>query len=106
MINSKFNVAFNYLYRDGANYKQWDFEVFTNNTVIPIDRIESSIRAYLIDGEWFYADKWGLKDLHHFKWDNEVDNLWHEFDSVEETAESATKGDIAEFLAEIVKVKF
>lgn len=92
------NIKFNYLYRDGANYKQNHSEVFTNREQLSIEEIENAIRSALIDDGWFYADKWGLKDLHLYKWDNTIDHEWHEYDSIEATEESETKGDIANFI--------
>lgn len=97
----KMNVKLIYLYRDGANYKNWLEEVFTNLCDIPLEEISKQIRTKLIDGTWFYADKWGLKDLHFNNWDNDIDHLWHEFDNVAETAELANRGDISSFLSQI-----
>jgi hypothetical protein len=92
------NIRFIYLYRDGGNYKQWSEQVFTNIHDIEIQTIDERIRQCLIDGEWFYADKWGVPDLHHYKWDNEIDHLFHEFDSVEKTFDSEPMGDISNWL--------
>ena len=96
------HIKFNYLYRDGANYKNWGWEVFSNNEGITIAEVNNAIRDALIDEQWFYVDKWKLPDLHFEKWDNETDHLWHEFDCVEETDEAITMGDISEFLSTII----
>ena len=96
------NIKFNYLYRDGANYKQFHSEVFKNHNGLSIEEIETAIRSALIDDGWFYADKWELKDLHLYKWDNSIDHEWHEYDSIEMTDESETKGDIADFINLII----
>lgn len=92
------NVKFYYLYRDGANYKQNHFEVFSNIEGLTLEEIENAIRSVLIDDGWFYADKWKLKDLHLYKWDDSIDHEWHEYDFVETTEEDAKNGDISDFI--------
>jgi len=93
------NVRFNYLYRDGANYKQYGHTVFSNNSGLTSEEIENTIKACLIEANWFYADKWHLKDLQLYKWDEEIDHNWHEYENVELTGEEATGGDISDFVA-------
>jgi len=95
------NIRLNYLYRDGANYKNYHSEVFTNATNMPVPMILERIRSYLIEGEWFVAKEWNLKDLHSFKWDVDIDHNWHEFDCVEETGDEPTQIDILLFLKAI-----
>ncbi len=98
------NIQFNYLYRDGANYKNYGVVVFANPAGLPCALVNTIIQKQLIDGDWFYAQKWRLKDLHFPKWDDEIDVLWHEYDSVEETDEPPTdERTISEFLRYIVK---
>lgn len=92
------NIKFNCRYRDGANYKQNSTEVFSNRRDLRLEEIEIAIKSALIDECWFYANKWNLKDLHFYKWDNEIDHEWHEFDFIEETKEDATIGDIYDFI--------
>jgi len=92
------NIKFHYLYRDGGNYKQNHFEVFSNRSELSIEEIDTAIRSALIEGGWFYADKWKLKDLHVYKWDESIDHNWHEFDFIENTDEDSTIGDISEFI--------
>ena len=98
------NVSFNYMYRDGANYKKFNSEIFTNDANILLSTIEEIITAALIENKWFYADKWNLSDLHLSKWDNEVDHNWHEYENVSETSNPATnEEDIKSFLEMILK---
>ncbi len=92
------NIKFEYCYRDGANYKNIDSEVFSNKSASKLKDIDAAIKKALIDGEWFYADRWNLKNLYEFKFDVSIDHGWHEFSSVEETNDDSTKGDIADFL--------
>lgn len=92
------NIQFNYLYRDGGNYKQYHSEVFTNHNNLTLAEISNKIQDQLIDGEHFYHQKWQLKDLHYFHWDNEIDVFWHEFECIEYTKRPPTKNDIADFM--------
>jgi hypothetical protein len=93
------NIKFHYLYRDGANYKQGNAVVFSNTTGYTIQEMGKAIQTALIDEMWFYANKWNLKDLHLYQWDEEIDHGWHEYDFIEQTEENATNGDIADFIA-------
>lgn len=77
------NIKFNYLYRDSGNYKKYGFVIFTNPDNIELIEVEKRVRSKLIDGQWFYADEWGLPEL-FFEWvDFRVDPTWHEFEGVE-----------------------
>ena len=104
MINSNHNIKFSYLYRDGANYKQFGQVIFINDKKISVEEIRETIKGYLIDELWFYANKWNIPDLHftEYKWDEEIDHSWHEFESIEETNEAITDNrSIGEFLLHI-----
>ncbi len=92
------NIKFHYLYRDAGNYKQYHFKIFSNQKDLSLKEIDNKIRSALIDQCWFYADRWQLKDLHVYKWDESIDHRWHEFDLVEITDEMETKGDIGDFI--------
>ena len=83
------NIKFNYLYRDGGNYKKFHSIIFENDQSISIEELESLIKSKLIDGEWFYADQWKVRDLHFDNWDNELDHTFHEFESTEYSYEAA-----------------
>jgi hypothetical protein len=93
------NIKFNYLYRDGGNYKKFNSIVFDNPQNIELSKLENQIHSKLIFQHWFYADQWQLPDLHFDTWDNELDHTFHEFESVEYTDEAADSGmDIASFM--------
>jgi hypothetical protein len=77
------NIKFNYLYRDAANYKKYGSVIFSNPDNIELSEIEILIRSKLIDGQWFYADEWGLPELFGETFDYRVDPIWHEFESLE-----------------------
>jgi hypothetical protein len=101
MRNSGKYIKFSYLYRDLGNYKQFGFEIFLNQKSIPIIKIEKEIRAKLIDNEYFEPNKWNLKTLYNFPFDDELDHFWHEFEKIEFTKEEATSIDIESFLKHI-----
>ncbi|RYG04505.1 MAG: hypothetical protein EOO07_30855 [Chitinophagaceae bacterium] len=81
------NIKLSYLYRDGGNYKKFGNVVFNNPDNIEIGDLNSFIKSNLIDGMWFYADKWQLPDLHFDTWNNGLDHAFHEFEAVEYTFE-------------------
>jgi hypothetical protein len=95
------NIRFNYLYRDAGNYKQYSSVVFNNPNDRDPSEIEQTIRAALIDGEFFDARQWQLPDLRVGEYDDELDHEWHEFESVEETGDDGTQLSIEEFLNRI-----
>ncbi len=87
------NIKFSYLYRDGANYKNYNQIIFSNPNSINLLEIEKLIREKLIDGKWFYCKEWNVPDIHfkEFSYDSEIDVDWHEFEAIEETNEKASE---------------
>ncbi|SHN25745.1 hypothetical protein [Mucilaginibacter sp. OK098] len=83
------NIKFNYLYRDSANYKKYGAVIFANPDNIELSERETLIRSKLIDGQWFYADEWGLPELFGGTFDYRIDPTWHEFEGVEYSNELA-----------------
>lgn len=77
------NIKFNYLYRDGGNYKNYSFVIFENPDDISLDYLHEFILSKLFEETWFYVDKWKVPDLHFGTWDNELDHTFHEFESLE-----------------------
>jgi hypothetical protein len=99
MSDSKSNIKFNYLYRDGGNYKVWGSEIFSNPDSLLLNEVEERIRKSLIDGEFFDPKYWMVKRLKHDDWVPELDHTWNEFDSIELTQEEPTIDcSITEFL--------
>ena len=86
------NIKFCYLYRDSANYKQYNQIVFSNANHVNIGMIRKIIKQNLIDGEWFIASNLNLPDLQpkNYLWDSQIDHEWHEFESVAETYDEVT----------------
>jgi len=98
------NLRLNYLYRDGANYKQFGAVIFPNPSFLSPSKASEMLREKLITNEFFVPQDWGLQRLHKHPYDPEIDHEWHEFDGFEFTEEEATdKRDITEFLERIEK---
>ena len=93
------NIAFHYIYRDGANYKNFGTAIFRNDINIDLEAFKLILKNKLIIGEYFYADQLQLPDLHFGTWDNEIDHTFHEFESIEYTDEAAnTQLSLDEFM--------
>jgi hypothetical protein len=93
------NVKFNYLYRDGSNYKKFGHLVFANPDNIDLKDLADLIKSKLIYETWFYADRWNLPELFTEYIDFRFDPTWHEFENVEYTDEAATsKQDLSELM--------
>lgn len=86
-MNDNKNIAFHYLYRDGANYKNFNSIVFNADQSVSLEELKSLIKSKLVCGEWFYVDQWKMPDLHFGTWDNEIDHTFHEFEDIEYTNE-------------------
>ena len=97
-------IQFNYLYRDGANYKQFGNVIFKNQTRLAIEEAERLIREKLISTEFFVPQDWGLPPLQLYKYDPEIDHEWHEFENFKATENKPTDDrDFSDFLKEIQK---
>jgi hypothetical protein len=81
------NIKFNYLYRDGSNFKNFGSVTFSNPQSLMLDYLNNTVKSKLIDGTWFYANKWNLPDLFLSTFNPNVDPSWHEFESIEFTDE-------------------
>lgn len=93
------NIKFNYLYRDGANYKNFNFVIFENDQSISLENLEALIKSKLFDGQWFYADRWKVPEIFLSTFDFKIDPTWHEFESVECSDEPANSTfTLAEFV--------
>jgi hypothetical protein len=74
-------IRFNYLYRDSGNWKKFGSKRFANPGQLIIEDIEQRIRGNLIDQEYFYPHRVGIKK---FKFHRYLDDYsWYEFESVE-----------------------
>lgn len=105
MKDSKFNIKFNYLYRDASNYKQYGSVTFSNLKNLFILEIDDIIRNRLIEKQFFNHIEFGLPSL-FFQDKNDDDHDWHEYENIEMTDENPTdKRTIAEFLKQLESIK-
>jgi hypothetical protein len=81
------NIAFHYLYRDGANYKNLNTVIFDNPGDITLETLNQLLKDKLISEEYFYADHWKIPDMHFGSWDDEIDHQFHQFEAIEYTNE-------------------
>ena len=81
------NIKFNYLYRDGGNYKNFNSIIFENDEPTSIEELELLVKSKLVYGEWFYADQWKVPEIFLSTFDFKNDPTWHEFKSVEYSSE-------------------
>src|ERR1700744_3661591 len=98
------NIKFSYLYRDGANFKNYNAIIFDNSNDIDLIEFEKLIRSKLIDGVWFYVNEWKLPNLHFNPQIEEIDHAWHEFERVEYSDELLNPPlDLNDFIESIKK---
>jgi hypothetical protein len=83
------NIQFNYLYRDGGNYKKYGSVTFANPGNVGIQELAALIQSKLIDQTWFYHHHWHLPDLRPPTFDTTIDPSWHEFENVACTSQSS-----------------
>lgn len=101
------NIKFSYLYRDGANNKNFNSLIFDNSNNINVLALEALIRSKLIDGLWFYVNEWQLPDLHFRNYDDRIDHGWHEFESVEYSDEELNVPlNLSEFISKIERTNW
>jgi hypothetical protein len=75
--------------------------IFSNKNKSGVSVLEKEIRSKLIDGEFFVAEELSLPALKFERYDEELDHGWHEYFSVEETAEEVNDGlgrDVGDFV--------
>lgn len=72
------NTQINYLYRDASNHK------YRGSFVVGGRLVESQLKSYLFDHEFFVATEVGLKHLLTDSW-NEDDHVLHSFEEFEPT---------------------
>src|ERR1044071_3091069 len=100
------NIKFNYLYRDGSNYKAWGVVVFTNPEQLTLVEIEKRlINAFLSDG-LFIASQVSIPEKFLFLSGKftKYDHCYHEFDCVETCKEDSTDSverSISDFLQDV-----
>lgn len=100
------NIKFNYLYRDGANYKSWGEVVFANPENLTLDEVDKKLVDAFLPDKLFVASQVSIPEKFLFlngKF-TKYDHCYHEFDCVEVCEESSTDNlgrTIADFLRDI-----
>jgi hypothetical protein len=103
-IKRPLNLKLNYMYRDGANYKQFGSMIFKNENLITPRIATEKVKEKLISAEFFVPQDWNLPRLQKHPYDSEIDHEWHEFESFEWTDEDMTDDrEVSDFLNEIEK---
>ena len=102
------NIEFQYLYRDGGNYKKHGRVVFSNPDQLAPELAGTALeKAFLTDG-LFIASQIRLPDVFLYS-DGGLscdDHCYHEFSSIRATPDVANDEDarsISEFLVEVIK---
>jgi len=100
------NIRFVYMYRDASNYKQHGEVILPNETQRTVEEVDAQIRSLLSDGLFFIAQQVKIEER-FLDVVSEDDHPWHEYVSVETTADPTfdpvpeEKRDIAKFLKEL-----
>jgi len=84
------NITFHYIYRDGANYKNFNTVIFKNDIDITVEELTMLLKSKLMGEEYFYADELKLPDLHFGNWDAEIDHDFHTFEAINYTDEQSS----------------
>jgi hypothetical protein len=100
------NIKFNYLYRDGANYKSWGDVVFTNPDQLSVNEVEKRLVSVFLPDKLFVASQISIPEKFLFleRKFTKNDHCYHEFDSVELCQENSTDSlnrSITDFLKEV-----
>jgi len=92
-------VRFHYLYRDSGNYKTFGHKDFSNPSELNLEQLICEIRKSLIDTEFFYPDKVGIKKfLFHRYLD---DFSWYEFEGLEAITTLHLTNTIDDFISRL-----
>lgn len=100
------NIRFNYLYRDGSNYKSWGEVIFLDPENLTVNEITARLLDAFLPDQQFIADQVSIPEK--FLFINEKltrdDHCFHKFDSVEiceEDATDALERSIDDFLLDV-----
>jgi hypothetical protein len=102
------NIRFNYLYRDGSNYKKWADVIFSNDGQLALDLISNKLKDCFLEDGQFIAHQIRIPEI-FLAMDDALsfdDHCYHEFDSVEITADVPSdvhNRSIQDFLSEVAR---
>ena len=83
------SVRFDYLYRDGSNYKNWGSVVFSNPGRLTKESISNALRECFLQECLFIADQVRIPECFLFadKLATSDDHCFHEFEVIDTTTE-------------------
>ncbi|MBI5352084.1 MAG: hypothetical protein HZB50_05555 [Chloroflexi bacterium] len=86
------NIKFNYLYRDGGNFKSWGEVVFANPQQLTLGEIDAKLIDAFLPDKLFIANQISIPEK--FSFANGIctkyDHCYHEYDSTEISQENPT----------------
>jgi hypothetical protein len=100
------NIQFEYLYRDGANYKAWGTIVFSNPAGLSVPEVDERLRRAFNADLQFVASQIGVPEIFLYRDGNLTsdDHCFHEYDRVELTDDVVTdmqQRTVSDFLAQV-----
>ena len=86
------NIKFNYLYRDGSNFKSWGQVIFSNSENLAIKEVEAKLLNAFLPDKLFIASQISIPEKFLFANGKftKHDHCYHEFDCVEICQEKPT----------------
>lgn len=102
------NMSFNYLYRDGSNFKKWSGVVFSNPDGMTPEIVTSKLRSAWGEDGLFIAHQVRVPDVFLYGDGdaNADDHCFHEFENLTPTSEIPNDPfhrSIRRFIAEVQK---
>jgi hypothetical protein len=100
------NIKFNYLYRDGSNFKSWGEVIFSNPENLTVNEIEAKLINVFLPDKQFIARQISMPEKFLFA-DGKFtkhDHCYHEFDCVEICQENSTDAldrSISDFMKDV-----
>ncbi len=79
------NILFDYLYRDAGNNKLYGSVIFRGLSNLPIHIMLNEVETYLYQRIYFIPELLGVPRLKFEKYNEDLDHIWHEFDSISKT---------------------
>jgi hypothetical protein len=103
------NIKFNYLYRDGSNYKSWGNVIFANPDQLTVAEIEKRLTNAFLSDNLFIASQVSIPERFLFADGKftKYDHCYHEFDCAEICADIPTdvlNRSITDFLSNVESV--
>jgi len=100
------NIKFNYLYRDGGNFKSWGKVIFSNPEQLTLDEVATKLIDAFLPDKLFIASQISIPEKFLFANGKftEYDHCFHEFDYLEICQETPTddlQRSVTDFLKDV-----